>query len=52
MAEFTPTSSLAFCRRCLTGDDVLEDESFEADSNSDESDNSFCDLSDPEDGVQ
>ena len=50
MAEFTPRSSLAFCRHCLTGDDVLEDESCEADSDSDESDNSFCDLSDSEDG--
>ena len=52
MPEFTPTSSRAFSRRCLTGDDVFEDESFEVESSSDsdESDDSICDLSDPEDG--
>ena len=55
MAKFTPTSSRAFSCRCLTGNDILkllEDESFEAEFSSDceKSDDSICDLSDPEDG--
>ena len=55
MAKFTPTSSRAFSRRCLTGNDVLkllEDKSFEAEFSydSDKSDDSICDVSDPEDG--